>query len=82
MARNPYRQKYKDADYTRNRRHAFERAHGKCQACGLVLQPGDWECDHRIPIRDGGTNDIINLLILCKPCHRAKTAAERRARNT
>jgi 5-methylcytosine-specific restriction protein A len=79
-ARNPYRKAYKDPQYARNRRHRFERAHGKCEMCGTVLQPAEWECDHAVPLRDGGTNDISNLLVLCKPCHRKKTAAERRNR--
>lgn len=78
-ARNPYRQAYKDPQYAKNRQHRFERAHGKCESCGQVLLPAEWECDHLVPIRRGGTNAIENLRVLCKPCHRSKTATERRA---
>lgn len=77
-ARNPYRQAYKDPQYAKNRQHAFERAHGKCQRCGVVLQPGEWQCDHILSISKGGTNDITNLAILCTPCHLSKTAQDRR----
>lgn len=77
-ARNPYRKNYSEWEYRRNRQHRFERARGRCENCGIHLANGEWESDHVIPIRDGGTNAIDNLRILCKPCHRAKTAADRK----
>lgn len=79
-ARNPYRQAYKDHQYAKNRQHRFERARGRCEACYIALEPGQWECDHLVSLRDGGTNDLDNLRILCRDCHRAKTAKTRRAR--
>jgi 5-methylcytosine-specific restriction endonuclease McrA len=39
-----------------------------------------WECDHRIPLEDGGPHHIDNLQVLCTPCHRHKTAHEAAAR--
>lgn len=78
-ARNPYRRHYRDPQYARNRQHRFERAHGKCESCGIYLQPAAWQCDHIVPVSKGGTNDITNLQVLCIPCHRRKTRAERRA---
>ena len=78
--RNPYRQAYKSAEYARNRQHRFERARGRCEACHVELLPGDWDCDHLVPLRKGGTNEIENLRILCKPCHKLKTAEDRRRR--
>lgn len=80
-ARNPYRRHYKDPQYAKNRQHRFERAHGRCELCGTVLLPAEWECDHVVPLRAGGTNDINNLRVLCKPCHRAKTRRERKAKD-
>lgn len=61
-----------------SKRERVAQRHGyKCAACGLVLQPGRWECDHIIPREQGGSNDEGNLQPLCtRPCHEAKTARE------
>lgn len=77
---NPYRQAYKSAEYARNRQHRYERARGRCEACGIHLEAGAWDCDHLVPIRQGGTNDLTNLRILCRPCHKRKTAEDRRTK--
>src|SRR5690606_24701270 len=46
-----------------------------CQACGRVTEDG--ECDHIVPLSQGGTDDLSNLQWLCRePCHRVKTARE------
>lgn len=79
-ARNPYRKAYRDPAYARNRQHRFERARGRCESCGIALEPGAWECDHLVALRDGGTNEVDNLRILCRPCHKAKTGRARRSR--
>ncbi|WP_425571123.1 HNH endonuclease [Sphingobium yanoikuyae] len=36
------------------------------------------EIEHIIPLSKGGTNNVINLQLLCGTCHKRKTAAERR----
>lgn len=82
IARNPYRLAYKDAEYARNRQLRFERARGHCEYCGVgPLRSGEWESDHVIELRDGGTNTIDNIRVACKPCHRKKTAARRKQRH-
>ena len=35
------------------------------------------EVDHVVPLSQGGENHRSNLQALCKPCHEAKTIAER-----
>lgn len=77
-AKNPYRRAYKDQQYARNRQHRFERARGRCEICQVALIAGEWECDHVVTIKNGGTNDITNLRVLCKPCHRKKTRQDRK----
>ena len=34
--------------------------------------------DHLVPVAEGGTHALTNLAAICKPCHDAKTEAERR----
>lgn len=38
------------------------------------------EVEHRVPLHQGGTNDLDNLRLMCATCHRAKTTAEHSAR--
>lgn len=55
----------------RQRRLALERAGHACENCGAT------EClevDHVIPVWSDGTNAITNAQVLCRPCHRTKTA--------
>ncbi len=48
----------------------------ECQAEG-VLTP--WtEVHHIVPLKDGGANEVANLVGLCKSHHSAHTARERR----
>ena len=51
----------------------------KCanDSCGTTLTLGISECDHIIPFANGGTNDPENLQMLCIPCHKEKSAAEK-----
>lgn len=46
--------------------------------CYLVKMP--WQCDHIIPVKDGGTDDPANLRNLCHPCHVAVGYEQRAAR--
>lgn len=80
VARNPYRLAYRDPEYARNRQIRFERVRGRCESCGVALVVGAWESDHVVELADGGTNALENLRILCKPCHKRKTAEKRRRR--
>ena len=50
-----------------------EHRYTKVNPCSIL------EVDHKIPLSDGGTNDIDNLWLLCRDCHKKKTIAERTA---
>ena len=60
--------------WRRLRRLVFERDGYQCVACG---KRGRLECDHIVPISDGGTDDLANLQTLCRACHMAKTDREK-----
>lgn len=50
----------------------------ECTACGRVHQSN--EVDHRVPLEQGGSNELHNLQVLCHDCHAEKTANEQRKR--
>ena len=52
----------------------------QCRRCGCVVLPKDAECDHIVPLADGGKDEAENLQTLCKTCHAEKSAAENRQR--
>lgn len=47
------------------------RENNTCQRCGRAEQPGEKRFDvhHKVARREGGTNDLANLQLLCGPCH-------------
>lgn len=79
LAAAPYRRSYSSAEYRANRERRHELAGGRCEACGVRLGPG-WECDHILPLKDGGTDELGNLRCRCRACHQAKTRSDRRRR--
>ena len=42
-----------------------------------VLTRG-WDVDHIVAVEDGGTDDPANLRLLCRRCHKERTALQRR----
>src|SRR4051812_25861230 len=59
----------------RTKLQAWDRSDGRCEVpwCNAKLQTGRIEYDHRIPNELGGDNSLENCVVLCKPCHAAKT---------
>jgi 5-methylcytosine-specific restriction endonuclease McrA len=55
------------------------RQHWRCAMCGELLQE-DFECDHVVPLHQGGSvdNNIIALQALHKRCHLLKNSIEQR----
>lgn len=47
----------------------------KCNICKYQLDH-TYEVDHTIRLEYGGSNDVDNLVALCRNCHGKKTAAE------
>jgi hypothetical protein len=56
----------------RARFEVFKRDAFTCQYCGAHPPSVVLECDHIIPVSEGGTNDMDNLVTACFPCNRGK----------
>ena len=68
-------------DPKRAARDLAVRQDGRCTICGEELEGRYAEVDHVLPVADGGLNYLDNLQLICNdPCHKAKTAAEAKAR--
>ena len=81
LERQPYRQHYESAEYRTNRQLAWERCGGRCEKCGRPITQQTAECDHIVPVADGGSDELGNLEYLCEAaCHPAKTKEDRRRR--
>ena len=48
---------------------------GNCGACKKQL-PAWFEVDHKVRLDSGGSNNVDNLVALCRDCHGKKTAFE------
>lgn len=43
-----------------------------CAYCGVLVEPGHFSIDHRLPFNRGGRNVPINLAVTCFTCNRQK----------
>jgi 5-methylcytosine-specific restriction protein A len=77
-AAQPWRSKYRDPAYHRERQAVLKRAAGRCERCRRTDLP--LQVDHLVPLSQGGTNERANLWALCTYCHKQKTAHDRRTR--
>lgn len=51
----------------------FKRDSFTCQYCGRSAPDVILEVDHIIPVAEGGSNDIMNLVTSCRDCNRGKS---------
>ena len=54
----------------------FKRDSFTCQYCGLKAPDVILEVDHIKPVKEGGTNDLLNLITSCYICNRGKGAID------
>jgi 5-methylcytosine-specific restriction endonuclease McrA len=55
----------------RRREAILRRDSYTCQLCGTRASIG-LEVDHKVPVARGGTNENVNLWVLCRPCNQKK----------
>ena len=60
----------------RTREETLQRDNYVCQMCLEVYSEDKLECDHIIPLNQGGIDNASNTQTLCIPCHRIKTNSE------
>lgn len=53
----------------------YEKQNAKCAFCFCKLR-SKYEIDHYVPLARGGTNDITNIQLLCRPCNQKKHATD------
>ena len=80
VAKQPYRLAYRDPLYHKHRAQRYKLAGGCCEDCGVPVGKSEYECDHVVPLSQGGTNEIENLRIRCTLHHHLKTSHDRRER--
>lgn len=56
------------------RASVHERCGGRCQACGTTKGP--FEFDHEVALCIGGRDELAALVLICKPCHKFKSAGD------
>ena len=61
------------------RKQIADNQENSCGDCKLVLSPY-FEIDHIIGLQFGGTDDVSNLMALCRDCHAMKSIAENQCR--
>ncbi|MBY8918784.1 HNH endonuclease [Nitratireductor sp. L1-7-SE] len=65
-------------EFTRRQRlEIWQRADGHCEKCRAKLKVGEGEYDHVIAQGYGGENTVENGQLLCRPCHKGKTAVDK-----
>jgi hypothetical protein len=51
----------------------FKRDSFKCTYCGAAGEQVQLHVDHIVPVSEGGTNDLMNLVTACAPCNLGKS---------
>jgi hypothetical protein len=57
------------------KKYVASQQHWKCGNCNNQLNAW-FEVDHKIRLEHGGSNEVTNLVALCRECHGRKTSME------
>ncbi len=61
-----------------DQREAYEEQKGICPDCGDKFKERDMDADHKIPWVNGGPTILSNCQMMCRTCHKEKTARQLR----
>ena len=67
LMRNPVRGR--SIEYADNRISLYAGQYGKCAVTGEVITPHDIHCHHKIPVKNGGTDEYENLVLVTTDVH-------------
>lgn len=54
------------------RRAVYDKLGGHCAYCGCRIAYKDMQVDHLVPLRQGGPDDLSNMLPTCRECNHYK----------
>ena len=57
-----------------DRKKVFEKYNGHCAYCGRKIEYKDMQVDHVKPQRNGGSDNLDNLMPSCRTCNHYKRA--------
>lgn len=86
-SRNPWRTQYSSVEYQRARQAVLEATGGRCAVSGVRIADkvhgrwvmrGNGGIHHRVPLSQGGSNDVSNLVPLETGVHNRIDAERRR----
>ena len=60
----------------RQKLRVWLKQNARCNACTVVVALTECDLDHVRPLVDGGELADWNTQVLCRPCHKDKTAGE------
>ena len=69
---------YMTHDWAEKRAAVLIRDAYRCRSCLRCVSGRHAHVDHVLPLDDGGTDDPLNLQVLCDECHGRKTREEQR----
>ena len=52
----------------------YKKQQGRCLACRRKVSKLDFHIDHKVPLAQGGTDELRNQQLLCGPCNTSKGA--------
>lgn len=66
--------KIKRKRFSKEERYAiYKQYEGHCAYCGVKLDIKDMQVDHLVPLRNGGADELENMICSCRSCNKYKS---------